>query len=192
MSRMKLQMPKKSQQAADALYKVLEGRLAANPAGLCPVENCLSFVRLCHSQSCGKCVPCRIGLGQLAQLLESVLDGDATMNTLSLIERTAESIYLTADCAIGYEAARMVQKSTADFRDDFEAHIKEGRCLGNVEQSIPCMSYCPSQVDIPGYIALVADGRYDDAVQLIRKDNPFPTACAFVCEHPCETNCRRT
>ena len=54
------------------------------------------------------------------------------------------------------------------------------------------MSYCPSQVDIPGYIALVADGRYDDAVQLIRKDNPFPTACAFVCEHPCETNCRRT
>ena len=81
MSRMKLQMPKKSQQAADALYKVLEGRLAANPAGLCPVESCLSFVRLCHSQSCGKCVPCRIGLGQLAQLLESVLDGDATMNT---------------------------------------------------------------------------------------------------------------
>ena len=192
MSRMKLQMPKKSQQAADALYKVLEGRLAANPAGLCPVDSCLSFVRLCHSQSCGKCVPCRIGLGQLAQLLESVLDGDATMNTLSLIERTAESIYLTADCAIGYEAARMVQKSAADFRDDFEAHIKEGRCLGNVEQSIPCMSYCPSQVDIPGYIALVADGRYDDAVQLIRKDNPFPTACAFVCEHPCETNCRRT
>ena len=192
MSRMKLQMPKKSQQAADALYKVLEGRLAANPAGLCPVDSCLSFVRLCHSQSCGKCVPCRIGLGQLAQLLESVLDGDATMNTLSLIERTAESSYLTADCAIGYEAARMVQKSAADFRDDFEAHIKEGRCLGNVEQSIPCMSYCPSQVDIPGYIALVADGRYDDAVQLIRKDNPFPTACAFVCEHPCETNCRRT
>ena len=192
MSRMKLQMPKKSQQAADALYKVLEGRLAANPAGLCPVDSCLSFVRLCHSQSCGKCVPCRIGLGQLAQLLESVLDGDATMNTLSLIERTAESIYLTADCAIGYEAARMVQKSAADFRDDFEAHIKEGRCLGNVEQSIPCMSYCPAHVDIPGYIALVADGRYDDAVQLIRKDNPFPTACAFVCEHPCETNCRRT
>lgn len=85
----------------------------------------------------------------------------------------------------------MVHKSVSDFRDDFIAHITENRCLGNLEQSIPCVSFCPSHVDIPGYIALVADGRYDDAVQLIRKDNPFPTVCAFVCEHPCETNCRR-
>ena len=188
---MKLETPKKSQQAVDALYQVLAGRLVANPTGLCPVDTCLSFVRLCHSQSCGKCVPCRVGLGQLAQLLETVLDGEATMETLKLIEKTAESIYLTADCAIGYEAARMVQKGVTDFRDDYEAHIKENRCLGNLEQTVPCMSFCPSNVDIPGYIALVADGRYDDAVQLIRKDNPFPTACAFVCEHPCENNCRR-
>ncbi len=191
MSRIQLETPQKAQQAVDALYQVLEGRLAANPAGLCPVDTCLSFLRLCHSQSCGKCVPCRIGLGQLAQLLEDVLEGQASMATLSLIEKTAQSIYLTADCAIGYEAARMVHKSVSDFRDDFIAHITENRCLGNLEQSIPCVSFCPSHVDIPGYIALVADGRYDDAVQLIRKDNPFPTACAFVCEHPCETNCRR-
>lgn len=191
MSRMKLETPQKSQQAVDALYQVLEGRLAANPVGICPVDTCLSFLRLCHSQSCGKCVPCRIGLGQLAQLLEDVLDGAATMETLSLIEKTAQSIYLTADCAIGYEAARMVQKGVNDFRDDYEAHIRENRCLGNLNHSIPCVSFCPSRVDIPGYIALVADGRYDDAVQLIRKDNPFPTACAFVCEHPCEANCRR-
>ena len=191
MSRMKLETSQKSQQAVDALYQVLESRLAANPNGMCPVETCLSFLRLCHSQSCGKCVPCRVGLGQLAQLLENVLDGEATMDTLALIEKTAESIYLSADCAIGYEAARMVHKSVADFRDDFVAHIQEDRCLGNMSHSIPCVSFCPSQVDIPGYVSLVAEGRYDDAVQLIRKDNPFPTACAFVCEHPCENNCRR-
>lgn len=191
MSRMKLETPQKSQQAVDALYQVLEGRLAANPVGICPVDTCLSFLRLCHSQSCGKCVPCRVGLGQLAQLLEDVLDGNADMETLSLIEKTAQSIYLTADCAIGYEAARMVHKGVSDFRDDYVAHIQENRCLGNLDHSIPCVSFCPSRVDIPGYIALVADGRYDDAVQLIRKDNPFPTACAFVCEHPCEANCRR-
>ena len=47
-------------------------------------------------------------------------------------------------------------------------------------------------MDVPGYIALVGEGRYADAVKLIRKDNPFPTACAFVCEHPCELRCRRT
>ena len=50
---------------------------------------------------------------------------------------------------------------------------------------------CPAGVDIPGYIALIKEGRNADAVRLIRKDNPFPTACALVCEHPCEARCRR-
>lgn len=50
---------------------------------------------------------------------------------------------------------------------------------------------CPAHVDIPGYIALAGEGRCEDAVRLIRKDNPFPTACALICEHPCEARCRR-
>src|SRR5699024_5223165 len=45
---------------------------------------------------------------------------------------------------------------------------------------------------IPGYIALVKDGRYADSIRLIRKDNPFPSACALICEHPCENRCRRS
>ena len=50
----------------------------------------------------------------------------------------------------------------------------------------------PAGVDIPGYIALVAEGRYQDAVHLIRKDNPLPAVCGLICEHPCEVRCRRT
>lgn len=191
MSKLYLDTAPKGQDTVDALYAKLENRLKANPNGLCPVESVQAFLRLAHSQSCGKCVPCRIGLGQLVQMMEEVLDGTASMATLDLIEKTAESIYLTADCAIGYEAARMAYNSVKEFKDDFTAHIKEGRCLGNLSQSIPCVSFCPAKVDIPGYVALVGEGRYNDAVQLIRKDNPFPTACAFVCEHPCEQDCRR-
>lgn len=56
---------------------------------------------------------------------------------------------------------------------------------------MPCVSVCPAHVDVPGYVALVREERYDDAVRLIRKDNPFPSACAYVCEHPCEAQCRR-
>ena len=51
---------------------------------------------------------------------------------------------------------------------------------------------CPAHVDVPAYIALVGEGDYAGAINMIRKDNPFPTACAFVCEHPCEERCRRT
>lgn len=56
---------------------------------------------------------------------------------------------------------------------------------------MPCVAKCPAEVDIPGYMALIKEGRYDDAVRLIRKDNPFPTVCALICEHPCEGHCRR-
>ena len=56
---------------------------------------------------------------------------------------------------------------------------------------MPCVALCPAGVDIPGYIALVGEERCADAVRLIRKDNPFPVACAYICEHPCEARCRR-
>jgi len=56
---------------------------------------------------------------------------------------------------------------------------------------VPCVAECPAHVDVPGYIALISAGDYKGAVNLIRKDNPFPTSCAFVCEHSCEANCRR-
>ena len=124
--------------------------------------------------------------------MESVLDGKAQMKTIDVIERTAESIFLSADCAIGYEAARMVLKGVRGFRGDFEEHIRNGRCSGTVSQPVPCVAQCPAGVDVPGYIALIHEGRYYDAVRLIRKDNPLPATCGLICEHPCEVRCRRT
>jgi NADPH-dependent glutamate synthase beta subunit-like oxidoreductase len=61
----------------------------------------------------------------------------------------------------------------------------------NFDRPVPCVTRCPANVDIPGYIALAAAGRPEDAVRHIRKDNPFPVACALICEHPCERYCRR-
>jgi NADPH-dependent glutamate synthase beta subunit-like oxidoreductase len=191
MSRLSMITRSKAQMAVEELYRDLERRIVASPPGLCPVDMSSSFLKMCHAQTCGKCVPCRIGLGQLGNLLEDVLNGDATLETIDLIERTARVIANSADCAIGYEAAEMVLKGLDGFRNDYEEHILRGRCLCHLEQPVPCVALCPADVDIPGYIALVGAERYADAVKLIRKDNPFPTACALVCEHPCEARCRR-
>ena len=79
----------------------------------------------------------------------------------------------------------------AGFRDDYEEHIKHHRCLAGLQLPVPCVHMCPAGVDVPGYMALVGEDRCADAVRLIRKDNPFPTACAYICEHPCEARCRR-
>lgn len=191
MSRLSIITESKAQTTVETLYKDLERRIIASPPGLCPVDLASSFLKMCHAQTCGKCVPCRIGLGQLETLLEDVLDGEATMETINLIEKTARTIYNSADCAIGYEAANMVLKGVQGFRDDYEEHILRGRCIFGLEQPVPCVSLCPAGVDVPGYIALIAEGRYEDAVRLIRKDNPMPATCALICEHPCETRCRR-
>ena len=191
MSRLMIDTKSEAQTTVEGLYRELERRIIASPPGICPVDLALVFLRMCHAQTCGKCVPCRIGLGQLGTLLEQVLDGEGKMEDLTLIEKTARTIMDTADCAIGYTAAEMVIKGLEGFRDDYEEHIRHGKCLASLKQPVPCVALCPAKVDIPGYIALVAEQRYQHAVRLIRKDNPFPTACAFVCEHPCEARCRR-
>lgn len=55
----------------------------------------------------------------------------------------------------------------------------------------PCQLACPAGIDVPSYVALIGQGRYREAVDLIRKDNPFPWVCGLVCIHPCEQACVR-
>ena len=191
MTRLFIENPNGAQAVLNDLYRDMERRISASSPGLCPIDMTLSFLRLCHAQTCGKCVPCRIGLGQLAFLIERVLNRTATLETIDQIERTARVIADSADCAIGYEAGSMILKSVRGFRDDYESHILHGRCITGLTHPVPCVTVCPAHVDIPGYVALIREKRYDDAVRLIRKDNPFPSVCGYVCEHPCEKHCRR-
>ena len=191
MSRLEVKMPGQAQAVVEQLYRNMERRIAASPPGLCPVDMALNFLNLCQAQTCGKCVPCRIGLTQLSNMIREVLDGDPPVGILRRIEDTAQVIVDTADCAIGIDAAQLVLMGLKGFRDDYEEHILHHRCLGSLKNPVPCVALCPAGVDIPGYIALVNEGRCADAVRLIRKDNPFPVACAYICEHPCEARCRR-
>ena len=192
MSRLTILTKDKAQVTMESLYQDLERRIVASPPGLCPVDLTRSFIKRCLAQSCGKCVPCRVGLRQLARLFDNVLDGEANEETVENIKLTAEGIYYSADCAIGYEAAKLALKSVDGCIDDFESHIHNGFCSCNSNQPVACVKSCPAGVDIPGYIALVQQGRYADAVRLIRRDNPMPTTCAYICEHPCENRCKRT
>lgn len=180
-----------AQAVMDDLHDALGRRLAVSSLAPCPVEFTAALVNLCSTQSCGKCTPCRVGLSALSDLLADVLEGRADESTLNLIERTARTIYLSSDCAIGYEAGAMALTAIRGFRDDFEHHIREHSCGFDREARVPCVSGCSAHVDIPGYISLVEAGRYADAVKVIRKNNPLPLVCGLVCEHPCEMHCRR-
>ncbi|MBI4665514.1 MAG: FAD-dependent oxidoreductase [Nitrospinae bacterium] len=56
---------------------------------------------------------------------------------------------------------------------------------------IPCQTNCPVHTDIQEYVRLISQGRWSEAHMLIRETNPFPSVCARVCQHPCETGCNR-
>ena len=169
-----------------------ERRVEAMPPGMCAVAMQLDLLRAGGCQTCGKCVPCREGIAHIETLLEEVLAFDAESDALEEIRAQAAVVRDTADCAIGWHAAEVLLAGLDSFKEEFESHVKQGKCREGIAQTVPCETLCPAHVNVPAYIALAGSGDYAGAIGMVRKDNPFPTACAFVCEHPCEKRCRRT
>ena len=189
----------------DVVLRKFRSRMSSYPPGMCPLVLYRSLLQVSMNQSCGKCVPCRDGLVEVDRLLKDILNGDAEMDTLENMSELCEMIAKTSDCAVGVNAANLVLDSLRDFKDEYISHIEKGRCVMEAaqtgdglkdelppSQTVPCITLCPAHVDVPGYVALIGAGDYAGAVNLIRDRNPFPTACAMVCEHPCERKCRRT
>ena len=169
-----------------------ERRVEATPPGMCAVAMQLDLLRAGGCQTCGKCVPCREGIVHIETLLEEVLAFSADSDALDEIRAQATVVRDTADCAIGWHAAEVLLAGLDSFKEEFESHVKQGKCREGIAQTVPCETLCPAHVNVPAYIALAGSGDYTGAIGMVRKDNPFPTACAFVCEHPCEKRCRRT
>ena len=178
MSRLSIETPGKAETVIAGLYRDIERRISASSPGLCPIDMSLSFLRLCHAQTCGKCVPCRIGLGQLATLIESVMNRTATLETIDRIERTAKVIADSADCAIGYEAAVMVLKGVKGFRDDYEEHILRGRCITGLTHPVQPMWMSRAILPLSGKSAMTRLS--PSFVRTI----PFPVSAAMSANTP--------
>ena len=162
MSPLEIRTSSEAEKTVRGVCQDMARRLVSHPQGTCPVDVTRGLIALCRTQTCGKCVPCRIGLAQIESLLDSVLEGTATEADLARIEALAENVRISADCAIGTQAAEMALTGVRAFREDYELHA-EGRCLCTSDHPVPCVQGCPANVDIPGYIALVKAGRFDDA-----------------------------
>ena len=175
----------------DIVLRKFRSRMSSYPPGMCPLVLYRSLLQLSMNQSCGKCLPCRDGLAEVDSMLNDILAGNATNDTLTEMEELCTMIAESADCAVGVVAANLVLDSLKEFADEYESHIDRHRCVENVSQTIPCVTLCPAHVDVPGYVALIKEEDYAGAIKMIRDKNPFPTACAMVCEHPCERKCRR-
>lgn len=160
----------------------------------CVVDVARYFMEFCKEESCGKCAPCRVGTVKMLEILTRICEGQGREGDIERLERWANIIKNTALCGLGQTAPNPVLSTLRYFRDEYEAHIKEKRCPAVVCANLfktPCMHACPIEMDIPSYVSLVRLNRLEDAYKVLLKTNPFPSICGRVCDHQCETKCRR-
>jgi NADH-quinone oxidoreductase subunit F len=160
----------------------------------CMVEIARYFLSFTQTESCGKCIPCRLGTKQMLEILTRITQGkgrDEDIDTLLTIAGTVKECSL---CGLGQTCPNPVLTTINYFRDEYETHIKEKKCPAAVCDALmisPCQHTCPVGINVPKYVAHIAEGEYLDAVETIRERNPFPAICGRICHHPCETRCRR-
>ena len=170
------------------------GGLITMDEDTCMVDMARYFMEFVQDESCGKCVPCRLGTKRMLEVLEKITSGKGEEGDIETLEELGAMISESAVCGLGQTAPNPVLSTIRNFRIEYEEHIKYKHCRAGVctEMFIsPCQNACPAGVNVPGYIALVAAGRLRDAYNLIRKENPFPAVCGRVCTHECENKCRR-
>jgi len=171
------------------------GGLIVMDEDTCMVDMARFFLDFVQDESCGKCPPCRIGTKRMLEIVTRICEGKGQEGDVEKLIELGNKIKDTALCGLGQTAPNPVLSTIRHFRHEYDAHIRQKRCPAGVCAALvraPCQNACPAGVDIPGYVSLIGEGRYDEALQLHRERNPFAAVCARVCFHACEDKCRRS
>ena len=160
----------------------------------CMVDVARYFVEFTNSESCGKCIPCRVGLNKCLRILNRITDGAGRMDNLELLDELSRYIRDCSLCGLGQTAPNPVLTTMRHFRQEFEDHIVSHRCVAGVCTELavaPCENSCPLHMNIPRFLQLYKEGKTEDAFESVIMDNPLPCSTGRVCQHPCAHRCRR-
>ena len=160
----------------------------------CMVNMAKYFLEFTLEESCGQCVPCRVGLKQMYDLLDKITMGKGTMEDLDRLESLANTVRATSLCGLGQGAPNPILSTLKYFREEYVEHIRDHKCSAGVCAALyhaPCENACPANVDAAAYISHMADGRLMEAYFKHMESNPFPNVCARVCPAFCERKCAR-
>ncbi len=108
----------------------------------CMVETARYFMTFTQHESCGKCVPCREGTRQMLEMLEDIVAGEGTEETLDLLMEAGEAIKITSLCGLGKSAPNPVLSTLRYFRSEYEAHVKAKYC-----PTKSCKALTPISID---------------------------------------------
>lgn len=169
------------------------GGLIVMDEDTCMVDVARYFLEFLKDESCGKCTACREGVSVMQQILTNICAGNGKEEDIDLLEELAQAVKDASLCALGGTAPNPVLSTIRYFRDEYEAHIKYKRCPAGVCRGIisaACQHICPIEQDVPCYVGLIAQGKFEQAIEIVRRENPLPSVCGRVCTAGCEAKCR--
>jgi len=170
------------------------GGMVVMDEATCMVDVARFFLDFVQSESCGKCTPCRLGTRQMLEILTRITEGKGREQDIDTLLGIAKTVKECSLCGLGQTSPNPVLTTINYFRDEYDAHIREKKCPAAVCDALmisPCQHTCPVGINIPKYVAHIAAGEYQEAIDTIRERNPFPAICGRICHHPCEGKCRR-
>jgi len=169
------------------------GGLIVMDEDTCIVDVARYFLEFLKDESCGKCTACREGVDVMYQILTNICAGNGREDDIAILEDLSEAVKDASLCALGQTAPNPVLSTIRYFRDEYEAHIKYKRCPAGVCKGIissPCQHTCPLEQDVPCYVGLIAQGKFEQAIEIVKEKNPLPSVCGRVCTATCEAKCR--
>jgi len=154
-----------------------------------------SYMEAIQQASCGKCIPCRVGTRIMLEILSRICTAGGEQGDIEKLKQLGADIMASSKCEIGKTGPIPVLHALKYYRKDFEELInkKKSALRGHYRwhMTAPCQAACPASLDVPGYVELIKERRFQEALDLVRKRCPQPGTIGRVCVRPCEFNCRR-
>ncbi|NLE77120.1 MAG: FAD-dependent oxidoreductase, partial [Chloroflexi bacterium] len=159
------------------------------------VDMARAYMDMIQGESCGKCVPCRMGTRVAADVLTRIAQGKGKEEDLDTLRRVGELVRCGSMCELGLMSMEAVLALLDHYGDEFLQVIRSGRPVPrgtyHAKVTAPCIEACPERLDIPRYIELIKSGRYTESLSVIHEKNPLASVCGRVCVRFCEFACRR-
>ena len=161
----------------------------------CMVDVARYFIEFTHSESCGKCTPCRVGLDKALRMLTRITKGEGREEDLDRAGRTGPHDPRHVAVRPGPVRARTRSSPrcaiSATNSRTTSARSAAAPASARTWRLSPCENSCPLHMNIPRFLQLYKEGRLDDAFESVIMDNPLPASTGRVCQHPCDNRCRR-
>ena len=153
------------------------------------------YLKQIRKLSCGECSVCMIGIDKLLHIMRQMGEGKGSKADIAEMKAIIKQVSVNSKCGFGQSALFPVLDSIRYYRSDFLGLIKGERELEDKDYSYavtaPCMDACPAGLDVPGYIELIRNNKFEESLDLIRENCILPGVVGRVCTHPCEDACVR-